>query len=857
MMDKWFRALKLIFISLIFLVSCESENQRKIKLSTTDSDNNGVSRAVSSVLQVLPQEQRSIAVLLFKNETGDASLDWLKRGLADMLESDLKQSPYLNVIDQSRLDEIAENLNKSNDYYKNPKLIKLVANEAQVKTILSGRYFQENGKLCIGVEIWDMNTTRIMPLKSVKGESLEGIFAMVNELSSLVRANLRGEESDDFEQLGVDFTQMTNSVKAFRCYSEALQNFDKLLYFEAEKCLKDAIELDTTYAAAYLRLANFKILGGKSKDGPEFLKMAKKYSHKLSEADQYRLQILETGLKGEYFESIELLRNAVNRFPSDIEFRTDLARYYKYTGDIDRSLEEFEIALDLDPNNKMIYNDLGYLYAERGEYTTAFKYFDKYQELAPDEANPYDSRGEILMRAGRFREAEVQLRKALEKWPNFQHSAFRLSELYQELGDYNQAVKYTERIINSPLYEDFKENIHFRRAMVHWRFGNIDKAIEEFKVVLDNNPLKFNTYKVISELYKTIGDTDRALKVYRSALSKFDTEVTKNKLSVDQIGNVVGLFLASDLPNHLSISFFNKCMDKEDLKSTDAQNLIDLALGLLYLRSGETEKAESYLRKKLDEKITLIAQNRQDGWEMWRFLFEAMDHELNTYKSEASFTSRLLAYAKENDRHDIEVMVNFGIARMEGLAGIDKRVEEKYQYLGSPKETDWQVIGPFAMENFSGFDYVYSPEKKIDVNVTHKSAGRSLGWQVADDGYFDGYIDLKEIFGHGSWSVAYGLVYIHSPEERKVQLRIGTNESVKLWLNNRQIWQHYQKRAAVVDRDLVTVLLKPGYNKLLVKLTNEVVDWGFFFRVTGEDGRGFKDITFHSYQEVQKTFAQK
>jgi hypothetical protein len=194
---------------------------------------------------------------------------------------------------------------------------------------------------------------------------------------------------------------------------------------------------------------------------------------------------------------------------------------------------------------------------------------------------------------------------------------------------------------------------------------------------------------------------------------------------------------------------------------------------------------------------------------------------------------------------------------MKGIAGFDDGVKEKYQYLGSPMETDWQVIGPFAMENYSGFDFVFDPEKKIDLNVTYKSSGRSLKWQIADDGYFDGYIDLKEIIGHGSWSVAYGLVYIRSPEERKVQLRIGTNEAVKLWLNNKQIWQHYQKRNAVLDRDLVTVLLQPGYNKLLVKVTNEAVDWGFFFRVTGEDGSGFKDITFHSYEDVQKTYAQK
>ena len=84
---------------------------------------------------------------------------------------------------------------------------------------------------------------------------------------------------------------------------------------------------------------------------------------------------------------------------------------------------------------------------------------------------------------------------------------------------------------------------------------------------------------------------------------------------------------------------------------------------------------------------------------------------------------------------------------------------------------------------------------------------------------------------------------------------MGTDEACKLWLNNKQIWQHYLKKDAAFDRDLVTVLLHPGYNKLLLKVTNSNRDWGFYLRVTDENGLGFSDVTFHSYEHVEKTFA--
>lgn len=58
----------------------------------------------------------------------------------------------------------------------------------------------------------------------------------------------------------------------------------------------------------------------------------------------------------------------------------------------------------------------------------------------------------------------------------------------------------------------------------------------------------------------------------------------------------------------------------------------------------------------------------------------------------------------------------------------------------------------------------------------------------------------------------------------------------------------------MVERDIITVLLHPGYNRVLLKITNTIYDWGFFFRVTDEKGNGFSDITFHAPEEVDRSF---
>lgn len=85
---------------------------------------------------------------------------------------------------------------------------------------------------------------------------------------------------------------------------------------------------------------------------------------------------------------------------------------------------------------------------------------------------------------------------------------------------------------------------------------------------------------------------------------------------------------------------------------------------------------------------------------------------------------------------------------------------------------------------------------------------------------------------------------------------MGTDEACKLWLNDELIWQHYIKGDAMIDRDIVAVLLQPGYNKLLLKVTNSMMDWGYYLRITDGSGNGYYDITFHSPEEMdEKEFA--
>jgi hypothetical protein len=49
-----------------------------------------------------------------------------------------------------------------------------------------------------------------------------------------------------------------------------------------------------------------------------------------------------------------------------------------------------------------------------------------------------------------------------------------------------------------------------------------------------------------------------------------------------------------------------------------------------------------------------------------------------------------------------------------------------------------------------------------------------------------GYVALNELLQPNEQAIAYGLTYLYSPEERQVTLLLGSDDGVKLWVND--VW---------------------------------------------------------------------
>ena len=189
---------------------------------------------------------------------------------------------------------------------------------------------------------------------------------------------------------------------------------------------------------------------------------------------------------------------------------------------------------------------------------------------------------------------------------------------------------------------------------------------------------------------------------------------------------------------------------------------------------------------------------------------------------------------------------HFNLAEYYRDKGMDEMADLHIQKTGFVTEDAWMVLGPYDNADGIGYDTAYIPEDitEIDLNVKYDGLDGSISWKKFTDPEFDGYIHLGE--KHVDWQVSYSFATVNSPDEREVQFRFDSDDQGKVWLNGKEVFSHTKTFMAIVDTYTIPVKLRQGENSILVKVCNEYGGWGFYLRITDQDGQPFDDLVINS-----------
>ena len=150
----------------------------------------------------------------------------------------------------------------------------------------------------------------------------------------------------------------------------------------------------------------------------------------------------------------------------------------------------------------------------------------------------------------------------------------------------------------------------------------------------------------------------------------------------------------------------------------------------------------------------------------------------------------------------------------------------------------WKLIGPFDNVDDIGWETAYQPENTIDLNAKIAGQKGNVAWtsHTSIDPY--GSVDIANVLGIHKGAVAYAYAELLVDKPQACELRLGSPNANKIWLNGELLSAYHVYHAGdKIDQYIGRGKLVAGKNVILLKiLQNEQKEewaqkWRFQLRV--------------------------
>jgi len=469
--------------------------------------------------------ENSLAIMYFENLADRDDPEKIGEIVTNLLITDLSESRYMSVVSGQRLYDILSLLGKEGAKVVDRNVASEVATKAGASWMLLGSILRVEPQVILTARLVEVESGKVQASQRVSGEPGEQIFTVVDRLAVEIRDDLSlpAEAQEEPDRPVADVT--THSPEAYRYYLEGRYYDSKLYSGEAEESYRKALELDSTFAMAYYRLAEHTPW----EESKELIAKAVDYSANTSWREQHYIRAAEGTRSEDTTQVIEELRKIIQRYPEDKEAVLTLGSAYYSRGENAEAVHYFERAIEIDPLYKLAYNSLAYAYYFLGDPDKAIWAINKYISLVPDEPNPYDTRGDLYRWDGKIDQAAQSYRKAVEIKPDLWESVANLAEMYLFKGEYAKAESCYQKIASS--HEESWRRAQGRAylALVPLYQGKFEEAL----AVLDDGIAADRMEKVEgtrqnmikygfkADIYAEKSDFDSALRAYEKYMEKF------------------------------------------------------------------------------------------------------------------------------------------------------------------------------------------------------------------------------------------------------------------------------------------------------------------------------------------------
>jgi len=525
-------------------------------------------------------QARSLAILPFRNTSGDPKDDWIGSSVADMLSTDIGQSAHLHAVSSDRLHQVLADLRISPETVIDPEMLRRVAQFSSADLIVSGQYARFGDQIVIDANIRDLLHDQTIPVKTQA--QVKDLPAAIDNLADSVRKNL-SLSADVIEELKAQsFKPSSTSVEALRDYDQGIALMRGGKYVDALKNLQAATNEDPQFALAFSKLADVQSELGFQSDAEQSSIRATELAHNqnLPLPEKYLISASNARIMKDNKKAIEAYENLLKSSPGDVDVQYDLGTLYLQSGDYDKARAEFTGLLQTDPKNIKALWSLGVVDNLTGNPQAALDSLTRGSSLAIQVDNQ-EQLGLILLSMG---------------------ISYRLlNKPDQALLNYQQSIVINEKIgqkrgVAAALTE---------MGTVQRITGKPDAAIASYNkalVLLREIGMKDEVADALTNLgavYQDLGKFDQALDVYKQAL-QIQRERGDQSYEAQSMDNIAGVYLAmGDTDN--AFTYSQQALQLREKLGVPGDIAATLeGLSEAYTTSGQYDQSMTALMRALD-----------------------------------------------------------------------------------------------------------------------------------------------------------------------------------------------------------------------------------------------------------------
>src|SRR5579864_810815 len=198
--------------------------------------------------------QVSLAVVPFRNASGDSSLDWMGADVAEMLRTDIGQSASLQTVPSSRVTQMFHDLRIEPDAALDPDTLRRVAEFTSADRLLWGQFVKMGAQIRIDATLEDVKTHRTSSLQ-MTAPTDKDLPNALQQLSESVQKSLQLTPQAIKDLQAKSLKPSSQSVPALRYYTEGMQLSREGKNLEAVKQFQAAVKEDPNFALAHSKLA--------------------------------------------------------------------------------------------------------------------------------------------------------------------------------------------------------------------------------------------------------------------------------------------------------------------------------------------------------------------------------------------------------------------------------------------------------------------------------------------------------------------------------------------------------------------------------------------------------------------------